>query len=177
MDNDPESCSNNNDLYFFVDPEKCGPAENDHMVFSESNRRLAYGEVRPVTRLDPSWRPSLIKNPGVGKTLKCKTSGTWVSVNFQACLLWIQPVRPSRCRQSVVCVDCSACELGPTAHETRHLASCSVPARKDGQSTFESLLRASRANEIVPVQTKEGQKTNWVTIKAAPRQPSRTSSG
>ena len=61
MDNDPESCSNNNDLYFFVDPEKCGPAENDHMVFSESNRRLAYGEVRPIiARLDPSCdRPSL----------------------------------------------------------------------------------------------------------------------
>ena len=58
-------------------------------------------------------------------------------------------------------------ELGPTAHETPTLvASCSVPAQKDGQSTFESLLRASRANEIVPVQTKEGQKTNWVTIKA-----------
>lgn len=168
-----------NDLYLFVDPEKCGPAEEDHMVFSESNRRLAYGETRPVIALlDPSWRPSLIQNTSTGKTLACKTSGIWVAADFPSvsavdsagATVAVPPTSAAgsgAVSKSAAADAAARVELTPTAHETPTLvASCSVPARADGESTFESLLRTSRANEIVPVETKDGEKTNWVTIKA-----------
>ena len=163
-----EEKGNHRDLYFFVDPEKCGPAEEDHMVFSESNRRLSYGETRSVVaKLDPSWRPSRINDPVNGKTLNCKTSGIWTSVGFASTLAVEAKDAVVECPPPGEGVaDAARVKLSPKAHETPTLvASCSVTAEKSEESIFDSLLCAGQANEIVPVLS-GNQESNWVTIKS-----------
>lgn len=44
--------------FLFHDPDRLGDPKDDFYVFSEDNRRLQYGEVRPrIARVDKKWRP------------------------------------------------------------------------------------------------------------------------
>jgi hypothetical protein len=46
-------------LFLFLDPTRCGEADDDSYVFSTSTERLDYGTERAVVaRLDPKWRES-----------------------------------------------------------------------------------------------------------------------
>ena len=45
------------DLFFFIDPTRCGDVTEDAFVFSISKRRYEFGETRPIIcRLNPKWR-------------------------------------------------------------------------------------------------------------------------
>ncbi|KAJ3136566.1 hypothetical protein HK100_001549 [Physocladia obscura] len=63
------------ELFFFLDPTRCGLPEEDPFVFASRSRRLEFGEQRlPIAILDPSWRPSSI----TGKQLvDCRVKGFW----------------------------------------------------------------------------------------------------
>lgn len=62
-------------LYFFLDPTRCGESREDRYVFSTSIERLDYGTERPViARLDSKWRESNEKQ----RKVKLDVSGAWV---------------------------------------------------------------------------------------------------
>ncbi|KAG0123556.1 hypothetical protein HOY82DRAFT_495139 [Tuber indicum] len=63
-------------LFFFLDPTKCGEPKHDPFVFSVSPRRYAYGEQRPlVAKLDPKFRTFGDNTPRV---VRCHVDGQWV---------------------------------------------------------------------------------------------------
>lgn len=62
-------------LYFFLDPTRCGESREDRYVFSTSTERLDYGTERPViARLDSKWREGNEKQ----RKVKLDVSGAWV---------------------------------------------------------------------------------------------------
>ena len=76
------------DLFFFIDPTRCGEAKEDPFVFSLSKRRYEFGETRLVIcTLDPKWR----QNDKEGsQTIKCHVPCVWtlaVEVKLQVCTI------------------------------------------------------------------------------------------
>jgi hypothetical protein len=64
------------DLFFFVDPTRCGDSTEDAFVFSISKRRYEYGETRPIIcRLNPKWRQNCA---GESETVTCHVPCVWV---------------------------------------------------------------------------------------------------
>ncbi|THH03097.1 hypothetical protein EW145_g6533 [Phellinidium pouzarii] len=67
-------------LFFFLDPTRCGTADEDPFVFSISKRRYQFGETRPVVcKLDPKWRQANINDEA--KTVSCHIPCVWVSAD------------------------------------------------------------------------------------------------
>jgi hypothetical protein len=63
------------DLFFFLDPTRCGEADDDVYVFSTSTDRLEYGTERAtVAALESKWRES--SRPS--ETVKMNVRGGWV---------------------------------------------------------------------------------------------------
>ncbi|WWD22469.1 hypothetical protein CI109_106962 [Kwoniella shandongensis] len=63
-------------LYFFLDPTRCGEAEDDSYVFSTSTERLDYGTERAVIAvLEPKWR----ENSKAEQRVKLDVRGGWVT--------------------------------------------------------------------------------------------------
>lgn len=72
------------DLFFFVDPTRCGDSTEDAFVFSISKRRYEFGETRPIIcRLNSRWRQSNTAEP---ETVTCHVPCVWTKAS-QACLL------------------------------------------------------------------------------------------
>ncbi|KAJ3007556.1 UNVERIFIED_CONTAM: hypothetical protein HDU68_003463, partial [Siphonaria sp. JEL0065] len=67
------------DLFFFLDPTRCGSPSEDPFVFATRSRRLEYGEQRlPIAVLDPTWRP----NANAGEQIvDASVHGIWVELN------------------------------------------------------------------------------------------------
>ncbi|KAJ3265798.1 hypothetical protein HDU77_003818 [Chytriomyces hyalinus] len=63
------------DMYFFMDPKRCGKAVEDSFVFASHSRRLEFKEQRlPVLLLDTTWRPSSIEGK---QNVDCFVHGFW----------------------------------------------------------------------------------------------------
>ncbi|KAJ3235803.1 hypothetical protein HDU81_000159 [Chytriomyces hyalinus] len=63
------------DLYFFMDPTRCGKAVADSFIFSSHSRRLEFKEQRlPVLMLDTTWRPSSVEGK---QFVDCFVHGFW----------------------------------------------------------------------------------------------------
>ena len=64
-------------LFLFLDPTRCGTADEDPFVFSISTRRYQFGEIRPiVAKLDPKWRQKHVK--GELSNVNCHIPCVWV---------------------------------------------------------------------------------------------------
>lgn len=62
-------------MYFFFDPSRCGDASEDRYVFSTSTERLDYTMEREiVASIDPKWRESDKK----AESVKLEVHGGWV---------------------------------------------------------------------------------------------------
>ena len=65
-------------LFFFLDPTRCGEAEDDCYVFTTNTERLDYDTARPVIALlDAKWRESSKQEDQV----RLDTRGGWVVCN------------------------------------------------------------------------------------------------
>ncbi|GJJ11419.1 hypothetical protein Clacol_005652 [Clathrus columnatus] len=65
-------------LFFFIDPTRCGEAIEDPFVFSIDTRRYELGETRSIIcSLDPKWRQTDLVEP---ETVKCHIPCKWVLV-------------------------------------------------------------------------------------------------
>lgn len=77
------------DLFFFIDPTRCGEASEDPFVFSINTRRYEFGETRPIVcSLDPKWRQSNSSEP---ETVECHVPCKWVlapETNLQVGVNW-----------------------------------------------------------------------------------------
>lgn len=63
------------DLFFFLDPTRCGEADDDVYVFSTSTDRLEYGTERAtIATLESKWRES--SRPS--ETVKMDVRGGWI---------------------------------------------------------------------------------------------------
>ena len=83
----PGFVAQNPPLFFFLDPERIGDPADDQFVFSEDNRRLAFGDIRQVVgRLESSWRQS----HDLLKDVKCERLGRW-----ERCYAELQPYSPT----------------------------------------------------------------------------------
>lgn len=78
------------DLFFFVDPTRCGDSTEDAFVFSISKRRYEFGETRPIIcRLDAKWRQS---NTAESETVLCHAPCLWVEATEARLLVRVRPV-------------------------------------------------------------------------------------
>ncbi|KAF8574267.1 hypothetical protein K439DRAFT_1665489 [Ramaria rubella] len=65
------------ELFFFIDPTRCGEITEDAFVFSISKRRYEFGETRPIIcRLNSKWRQSDTEEC---ETVACHVPYVWVS--------------------------------------------------------------------------------------------------
>ncbi|WVQ93615.1 hypothetical protein IAU59_000691 [Kwoniella sp. CBS 9459] len=63
-------------LYFFLDPTRCGESEDDSYVFSTSTERVDFGTERAVIAvLEPKWR----ENAKEKQTVRLDVRGGWVT--------------------------------------------------------------------------------------------------
>ncbi|KAJ3065360.1 hypothetical protein HDU98_011270 [Podochytrium sp. JEL0797] len=63
------------ELFFFMDPTRCGHAAEDSFVFATRARRLEYLEQRmPIAVLDAGWRPSDVSGEQV---VRARVDGVW----------------------------------------------------------------------------------------------------
>jgi hypothetical protein len=66
--------SNGSTVYFFLDPQRIGPPENDQFVFSKNHHRLMFGDTRELIALiDPEWRQGRADMEKVW----CRIYGLW----------------------------------------------------------------------------------------------------
>ncbi|KAI9342379.1 helicase-like transcription factor HLTF/DNA helicase RAD5, DEAD-box superfamily [Obelidium mucronatum] len=67
------------DLFFFLDPTRCGNPSEDPFVFATRSRRLEYGEQRsPIALIDPSWRPTAEAGE---QMVDASVHGIWADLN------------------------------------------------------------------------------------------------
>lgn len=65
-------------LFLFLDPSRCGKPEEDPFVFADNHRRYEYGEGRPiVAKLEPEWRQSSVEG---SVTVKCTVPQVYMPV-------------------------------------------------------------------------------------------------
>ncbi|WVF65980.1 hypothetical protein IAT40_000718 [Kwoniella sp. CBS 6097] len=65
-------------LYFFLDPTRCGESEDDSYVFSTSTERVDFGTERAVIAvLEPKWRENFRDK----QTVRLDVRGGWVTCN------------------------------------------------------------------------------------------------
>jgi hypothetical protein len=147
-------------MYMFVDPDKCGAGTADSVVFSRSNRRALFGEVRHiVAALSPQWRPDHIVD-GEGERVNCTTNGSWLHLGRDGFDSTVTVVEHSD-TGAIASVPATADEdarisLQPDSHERpTRIAECSVPSA----NTFAKLIATTEGRS-------EGK---WVTMKSRSR--------
>lgn len=67
-------------VYFFLDSENAGAAQDDRFVFSRDHHRLSLGEARDVIgSIDPEWRQgrAVAKAKADPSTTQCRLYGLW----------------------------------------------------------------------------------------------------
>ncbi|KAI5815799.1 hypothetical protein BZA77DRAFT_315136 [Pyronema omphalodes] len=117
-------------MFFFVDQERIGNAENDSFVFSEEHGRLGYGETRPIFgKLVPTWRQSDVD--GV-RNVNMAVRGKWVPIEAKCFPPVVSAAQggevlaPSASGIRVVCSH-DACQSAHT------LLECHVPLGKQAE--------------------------------------------
>ena len=153
-------------MYMFVDPDKCGAGTADSVVFSRSNRRALFGEVRHVVAsLSPKWRPDHVvptEGEGERERVNCTTNGSWLYLGKDGFDSTVTVVEHSD-TGAIASVPATADEdkdarisLQPDSHERpTRIAECSVPSA----NTFAKLIATTEGRS-------EGK---WVTMKSRSR--------
>ena len=167
-------------MYMFLDPEKCGHADQDSVVFARGNRRALYGETRHVvSKLAPSWRPNHViqnknnKNNAVEK-VSCITNGVWLEIQCAH----IEAHESDGVAASVPSFAATGATGTNTGEQQQHkisltsnsherptqIAACLIPKQKDELSPFSKLIANVNINHDV-----ESTRNTWVTMKSRSR--------